>query len=228
MARKINTYGLTVDIKDLKKVARATSNYGLHSPEYDEVFYDRSTGEVWSKYQYSIGQNCWTEYSDPNIIKIGNYTNRITRQELMDHIKQKVDELQAKKEYEAYLQKIEGIVQTPPVDKDEMEPPKLVPAQSLPDGWVWEHYDDGSGGLRSPEGQSYFSYDIQPYHPVGIEYHRTDRERWGPYWGSFQEFQEFAEKDIQAELERSRENTQEQQMEQEDVRQQEPEIEMEM
>jgi hypothetical protein len=29
----------------------------------------------------------------------------------------------------------------------------------LPDGWEWTHYDDGSGGLRSPDGKGYFSYD---------------------------------------------------------------------
>lgn len=98
-------------------------------------------------------------------------------------------------------------------------------AQTLPTGWVWERYDDGSGHLRSPECQRYFSYDTQPY-PHGIEYRRTDKDLWGPHWGSFEEFREFAEKDIRAELERDQ--LRESQVEQEEVRQHEPEYELEL
>lgn len=37
----------------------------------------------------------------------------------------------------------------------------LIPAVNLPDGWEWKNYDDGSGQLKSPTGNSYYSYDLQ-------------------------------------------------------------------
>lgn len=37
----------------------------------------------------------------------------------------------------------------------------LTPATNLPEGWVWRDYDDGSGSLKSPDGYSYYSYDLQ-------------------------------------------------------------------
>jgi hypothetical protein len=37
----------------------------------------------------------------------------------------------------------------------------LIPVSDLPDGWVWHEYDDGSGSLKSPDGHSYYSYDLQ-------------------------------------------------------------------
>lgn len=30
----------------------------------------------------------------------------------------------------------------------------------LPHGWAWEHFDDGSGCLYSPEGERFFEYDL--------------------------------------------------------------------
>lgn len=97
MTRKINTYGLNISLKDLRETAWATTNYpnGGYSPEYDEVFYDCESGEVWSIYQYSIGHNSYTRYHDPAIIKIGNYTHHVTQQQLMDAIKRVVDDRDA-------------------------------------------------------------------------------------------------------------------------------------
>ena len=28
------------------------------------------------------------------------------------------------------------------------------------ENWKWEHYEDGSGGIRTPEGKKYLSYDL--------------------------------------------------------------------
>lgn len=28
------------------------------------------------------------------------------------------------------------------------------------DGWKWEHFEDGSGGLLDPEGKTFLSYDL--------------------------------------------------------------------
>ena len=35
-----------------------------------------------------------------------------------------------------------------------------VQAATLPAGWVWTHYEDGSGSLDSPDGRHMFSYDL--------------------------------------------------------------------
>lgn len=93
MARKIETYGIAIDLKDLRETAKATTNYGDFSPAYDEVFYDRRTGELWSDYHYSLGQNEWTEYHSADIICIGKFVHHVTQQELMDCIKDKLDRI---------------------------------------------------------------------------------------------------------------------------------------
>lgn len=81
---KVNTHG--IKMTGLKKASGNTSNYGYYSGLYDELFFDRGTGEVWTVFQSSFGQNSWTEYRDPNIIKIGNITKRMTMQQIADLI----------------------------------------------------------------------------------------------------------------------------------------------
>lgn len=81
---KIDKHGL--NIKGIKKASGATQDYGYYSGSYDELFYDRSSGEVWTVYQYSLGQNSWTEYHDPSIIKLGNTSEHMTMQEIADLI----------------------------------------------------------------------------------------------------------------------------------------------
>lgn len=85
----INTYGLK--IKGLKKASGETRNYGAYSGKYDEVFYDRTTGEVWTKFHYSLGENEWTVYHDENIVKVCNTSRHMTMQEIMDAIKSTLD-----------------------------------------------------------------------------------------------------------------------------------------
>lgn len=87
---KINTYGIT--IKGLKKASGETCNYGAYSAQYDEIFYDRTTGEVWTKYQVSLGQNSWTEYHDKDIMWICNTQRHMTMQEIADAIRDKLRE----------------------------------------------------------------------------------------------------------------------------------------
>lgn len=79
----INTHGLT--IKGLRKASGETQRYNDAS-SYDEIFYDRSTGEVWTRYQYSLGQNSWTEYHDADVIKVCNAVRHMTMQEIADAI----------------------------------------------------------------------------------------------------------------------------------------------
>jgi len=85
---KLNLHGLT--IKGLKKASSETEDYGSYSGRYNEIFYDRATGEVWTVFQYSLQQNFWTEYHDPDIIKIGNTTSHLTMQQLADMIAEKI------------------------------------------------------------------------------------------------------------------------------------------
>lgn len=88
---KINTYG--IKMKGLRKACGETKGLsGYYSGEYIELFYDRNTGEVWTVYQYSLGQNTWTVYHDKNIIHIANISKPKTMQELANLIKTKAEE----------------------------------------------------------------------------------------------------------------------------------------
>lgn len=81
----INKYGHKMT--GLKAASSATKELrGYYSGEYVELFYDLSTGAVWTKYQCSLGQNNWTEYDDSNIVCIGNISEPVTMQEIADMI----------------------------------------------------------------------------------------------------------------------------------------------
>ena len=81
--------------------------------------------------------------------------------------------------------------------REELEEGMVIQAKSLPEGWLWHHYEDGSGSLYSPSGQALFSYDMMPYWPAGIEYRREDSSGWDIYYGSsMDDFIQMAESDI--------------------------------
>lgn len=82
---KVNTYGIT--IKGLRKASGETENYGYYSGKYVELFYDFETGEVWGVFQYSLGQNTWTEYHSGNVVKLCNATEHLTMQQIADLIR---------------------------------------------------------------------------------------------------------------------------------------------
>lgn len=82
--KKINKYGLKMN--GLKKASGETKNYGYYSGMYVEIFYDQADGEIWTKFHYSLGQNSWTEYADPSIIKICSASRHMTMQEIADAI----------------------------------------------------------------------------------------------------------------------------------------------
>lgn len=69
-------------IKGLKKASGETMNYGTYDGRYVEVFFDKSTGEIWTEFQCSLGQNTWTEYHDSNVVKLVNATRHYTMAEL--------------------------------------------------------------------------------------------------------------------------------------------------
>lgn len=93
---KINMHGL--EMVGLKKTSGETEDYGAYSPNYNEIFYNLETGEVWAKFATSLGQNSWTEYDDKAIIKICNTSRHMTMQEIADAIAESVEQISAAKE----------------------------------------------------------------------------------------------------------------------------------
>lgn len=59
---------------------------------------------------------------------------------------------------------------------DEDITPKVVPAKTLPKGWCWFQYNDGSGYLKGPDGKMFFDYDQQ----TG-EYRTTEDDAWSAW-----------------------------------------------
>lgn len=53
---------------------------------------------------------------------------------------------------------------------------KVVPAKTLPKGWCWFQYDDGSGYLKGPDGKMFFDYDQE----TG-EYRATKDNAWSAW-----------------------------------------------
>lgn len=84
----INKHGLKMT--GLKKTSGETKDFGFYSGKYFEIFYDRDSGDIWPVFQYSLGQNWWTEYHDPSIVKICNTSRHMTMQEIADLIFDKV------------------------------------------------------------------------------------------------------------------------------------------
>lgn len=66
---------------------------GCYSGHYLEVFCDRNTHRCWSVYQYSPGQNTWTEYDDPNAIKVCNISEPTTMKELRELVEERLAQL---------------------------------------------------------------------------------------------------------------------------------------
>lgn len=81
---KLNTYGLKMT--GIRAASGQTENFGPYSPHYVEIFYDKASGEVWTKYQYSLGENSWTVYDDPDVIKVCNTHEHLTMQKIADII----------------------------------------------------------------------------------------------------------------------------------------------
>lgn len=68
---------------------------------------------------------------------------------------------------------------------------------NLPKGYKWNHWEDGSGSITGPKGETYFSYDRQPYMNVdGVEYKKDDSSDWTVFWDGFGEFKKYAEAEL--------------------------------
>lgn len=86
---KINKYGYKM--VGLKKASGETKDYGDFSGSYVEIFYDRRTGEIWTRYQYSIGHNWETKYHNSDIIKVCTTSKHLTMQQIADEIKKRLE-----------------------------------------------------------------------------------------------------------------------------------------
>jgi len=99
--KQIDTHGLK--IVGLEEASKNTENYGRGSAKYDEIFYDMETGEVWTRFQCSLGNNSWTVYHDPAVIKVGETSRHLSMQRIADLIYDAVyDEKMAAAEMSEY------------------------------------------------------------------------------------------------------------------------------
>ena len=76
----------------------------------------------------------------------------------------------------------------------------VTPAMSLPEGWTWRDWDDGSGSLNGPaKNQRFlFGYDLSPYSSSGgIEYQESTERPYNVFWGTLAEYKEWAEARVQ-------------------------------
>lgn len=74
-----------------------------------------------------------------------------------------------------------------------------VPANALP-GWIWCEYENGSGHLESPDGKSFFLYDLITRSPA-VEYSvEVEKTNWQIFFKSFLEFKNFAEEYVKEHL----------------------------
>ena len=67
---------------------------------------------------------------------------------------------------------------------------KVVQAKTLPKGWCWFQYNDGSGYLKGPEGKMFFDYDQE----TG-EYRATEDDAWGA-WHDYNQAQSIPENEM--------------------------------
>jgi hypothetical protein len=74
----------------------------------------------------------------------------------------------------------------------------LVPASGLPEGWIWREFDDGSGSLKSPTGNSYYGYDLQTqeYKSSSLGNRWTDMKDFYERPKSLNEFKAYAENEL--------------------------------
>lgn len=96
----LNTYN--IKMTGLKKASGDTKCLsGYYSGEYAELFFDHATGEVWTVYQYSLGQNSWTEFDKKDVVKVCNLSEPTTMQQIADLIKERLDYLDAEASWAA-------------------------------------------------------------------------------------------------------------------------------
>ena len=98
----INTHGRNINQETLANASNATKGLGSRAGEYAEIFYDKSTGDVWSKYPWDREE--WTVYHDDDVTKVGIAVRYKTQQQIADMIARALTEdEQTERENAAYL-----------------------------------------------------------------------------------------------------------------------------
>ena len=99
---EINPHGRKINMETLANASDSTKGLGSRTGEYVEIFYDKSTGDVWGKYHWDREE--WTVYHDEDVTKIG-ITNRFkSQQQIADMIDNTLTEdEQIERENAAYL-----------------------------------------------------------------------------------------------------------------------------
>nr|DAU93776.1 MAG TPA: hypothetical protein [Caudoviricetes sp.] len=81
---EINTHGRKINLETLANASDSTKGLGSRTGEYMEIFYDKSTGDVWGKYHWDREE--WTVYHDEDVIKVGLAIRFKTPQQIADMI----------------------------------------------------------------------------------------------------------------------------------------------
>lgn len=83
--KRVNTHGLKIN--NLRRVCGETGGWPANSGGYDEIFYNRETGDLWTVPQVSLGRSSWTEYpNNPEVVKVGETSQHMTMQEIADAV----------------------------------------------------------------------------------------------------------------------------------------------
>lgn len=81
---EIKTYGRKINLETLTNASNSTKGLGSRTGEYMEIFYDKSTGDVWCKYHWDREE--WTVYHDEDVAKVGIAVRYKTQQQIADMI----------------------------------------------------------------------------------------------------------------------------------------------
>lgn len=74
----------------IKAAAAETNGLSPYDHGYVQISYDTKTGEILTNYHYSIGQNSWTQYNDPDVITVCYAHGKMTMQAIADAIAEAV------------------------------------------------------------------------------------------------------------------------------------------
>lgn len=81
---EINAHGRKINKETLANASNSTKGLGSRTGEYVEIFYDKSTGDVWGKYHWDREE--WTVYHDEDVTKVGLAIRFKTPQQIADMI----------------------------------------------------------------------------------------------------------------------------------------------
>ena len=82
---KVDTHGLKMI--GLRSACSDTKGLtGYYSGRYVQISYDLRSGEILTNYHVSLGQNSWTKYHDPSVIRVCNVSEPATMQQIADMI----------------------------------------------------------------------------------------------------------------------------------------------